>query len=404
MTAKAVARRCYEKYAAIEQLPEEMREDIDALAGYFWANGTFKGYFVDTLVPWDDLAGEPNSGHAAIGDFLLTTAAYAALSANFDTLIEQWCKQHKVAFRGALNSVQANAYAMKARPLLKFHGCMDIDPANTVWTKAQLTAEPTQERITSCRGWMIDHLPQKDLFIVGFWTDWAYLNEVLEGLLNGQNPGSVTVIDPLPTAELIEKAPNLWDIVSGLPNFAHIQMSSDEALTELRTEFSKVWVRRLLGKGGPLYEIDGGACPAGHLECPNLNADELYDLRRDAEGLSYMRAARTRTPSDDAGLVALARMLLMDAGAALDGAWFKLDDQTIRVVNGQNRSLRQMEDSYNEPSSTGVADMIVAAGAFDGVLPGNLVRSGGDKRITRQSRGGGSRWVTLDQAQEDLGL
>jgi len=404
MPAKTVAQRCYDKYFPIEQLPAHFRDDIDALAGHFLANGTFQGYFIEGLVPWDDLAGEPNGGHAAVGDFLLTAGAYAALSANFDTLIEQWCKQHKVAFRGALNSVQANAYAMKARPLLKFHGCMDVDRPNTVWTQGQLTAEPTQDRIASCRGWMIDHLPEKDLLIVGFWTDWAYLNEVLQGLLHGQNPGSVTVIDPLPTAQLADKAPDLWATVSGLPNFSHVSMSSDEALAELRAEFSRVWVRRLMALGAPLYEVGGGDCPVEHLQCPDLDPDALYDLRRDGEGKSYMRAARTRTPSDEAGLVALARMLLLDAGAVVEGPWLRLNDDAIRVVNGQNRSLRKMEDAHNEAASSGTADIIIAAGAYDGVLPGNVVRAGGDKRITRSSRGGPSRWVTLDQARETLGL
>jgi hypothetical protein len=281
---------------------------------------------------------------------------------------------------------------------------MDIDRPNTLWTKGQLTEDPTEAQIASCRGWMNDNLPDKDLLIVGFWTDWGYLNEVLEGLLNGQNPGSVTVIDSCTTDQLSEKAPGLWAIVEGLPNFTHIQMSSDEALSELRTEFSKVWMKRMLAKGSALYEETVGACPAGHLECPDLSADDLYDIRRDAEGTSYMHAARSRSPSDETGRVALLRMILTDAGAVVDGPWLRLNDRTIRVLNGNSRSLRKMQDSYNEPAAIGTPDMTICAGAVDRVLPGNFVRGGGEKRVTRQARGGVSQWMTDEQAKEALGL
>jgi hypothetical protein len=401
MSAVRVAEHCYDQYLPIQQLPAHMRGDIDALAGHFFGQNAF-AYFIDRLVPWDALAGEPNAGHAAIGDFLLTSASYAVLSANFDSLIEDWCKRHKVAFRAALTGQQAGAYAATARPLLKFHGCMDLDRDNTLWTIGQIDAEAPAARIASCRQWMEQNLPQKDLLIIGFWTDWGYLNQVLANLLDNQQPVSVTVIDPSDAAALEVKAPGLWAILAGLPGFTHIQMSSDEALSELRAEFSKVWVRRLLAKGRPLYEHAIGACAAEHLACPDLDVDNLYALRQDAEGTSYMKAARLKEPSNEAGQVAFARMLLSDAGAAPEGSWFRLNNRTVRVVNGQGQTLGNAQETHDEPASLGTADIVICANAFNGGLPGRLVHGEGDKRVTRQSRGGASVWMSLEQARDAL--
>jgi hypothetical protein len=87
MSAVAVARKVYDEYAPTLVLPAPLREDIDGLAGHFLTSGQFEPLFINRLVPWDDLTGEPNDGHAAVGDFLLSGAARAALSANFDLMI-----------------------------------------------------------------------------------------------------------------------------------------------------------------------------------------------------------------------------------------------------------------------------------------------------------------------------
>lgn len=89
MSAVRVARVCYDKWLPTAALPEALRDDIDGLAGHFHAQGMFKSVFISVLVPWDELVGEPNNGHAAIADLLVCRAAHAALSANFDPLIEQ---------------------------------------------------------------------------------------------------------------------------------------------------------------------------------------------------------------------------------------------------------------------------------------------------------------------------
>jgi hypothetical protein len=60
-----------------------------------------------------------------------------------------------------------------------------------------------------------------------------------------QTANSVNVIDPTPSAQLQAKAPVLGSklTATGGP-FVHVQASGDDALKELRTEFSRVWARK----------------------------------------------------------------------------------------------------------------------------------------------------------------
>lgn len=176
MSAVGVARACYNKWLPTEALPAVLRDDVDNLAGHFHAQGTFKSVFISALVPWDDLVGEPNIGHAAVADLLICRAAHAALSANFDGMIEQWSNRKKVAMQGALTGAEAVQFTARTNPLLKFHGCLQRSRDDTLWTQAQLQEPEIQQRVQSCSAWMSVNLPAKDLLIVGFWTDWGYLN------------------------------------------------------------------------------------------------------------------------------------------------------------------------------------------------------------------------------------
>jgi predicted acyl esterase len=74
MSAVRVSRACYDKYRPIAVLPAVLRDDIDALAGHFHGRGEFRTVFL-SLVPWNDLVGEPNAGHATVADFLICGAA-----------------------------------------------------------------------------------------------------------------------------------------------------------------------------------------------------------------------------------------------------------------------------------------------------------------------------------------
>ena len=406
MLAAHVSQHCYQQHLAIEALPEALRWDIDALAGHFHNKENFQSYFINQLVPWGELAGRPNEGHAAIADFLLTGASAASLTANFDTLVEQWSERHKTDLRGALDGTEASQFSTAARPLLKFHGCMTRGRPNTLWTHAQLGEPEVQQRIESCRAWMSMNLPGKDLLIVGFWTDWGYLNEVLASLLEAQAPASVTVVDPQETGRLEEKAPGLWATLSGLPGFSHVQISSDEALSELRSAFSEMWIRRQNSRGCEIYadEIGGDAIEEAHLGCPDVGCLDLYDIRRDAEGVAYDRAARLATPDLSAGRVGYVRLRLKLAGAVEDGPYLSLNGRTIRVVNCSNLSISRMRERYNEAPTGQKADLVICAGAAGRGTTENIVRGGGSNSLIGATRGGEVTWATEEEAFAELGL
>ena len=404
MSAVGVSRACYDKYAPTQLLPAPLRDDVDLLAGHFYANGNFASLFINQLVPWDELTGEPNAGHAAIADMLLSGAAAAALSANFDTMIEQWSSQRKVSLRGALDGHEAVNFAHASMPLLKFHGCMTRGREATLWTHAQLAAAAAAERIASCKQWMDLHLLNRDLLIVGFWSDWGYLNSVLADALAGGTTASITVIDPAPTADLEHKAPGLWATLSASPQFEHVRDSSDAALSEVRAAFSKVWTRKLHALGAPLYAADKGDCPPALLQAPDLDVDALYDLRRDAEGVAANRAARQWQPGASAAQTGYAHLLLTAKAAARSGAWYEVDGQSVRVVHGAGEGLTTVRSRFLEPPTAPKSDVVVCVGALDQGVPGSIIGKGKGASIVRPGPGGASRWITLNEARLEFSL
>jgi hypothetical protein len=407
MSAQRVSQACYDKWLPTEQLPAAMRNNIDLLSGHFYANGQFESVFISTLVPWDDLVGQPNSGHAATADFLICRAAKAALSANFDPLIEQWGQQQKIALRGALDGQEASspAFIRVSSPLLKFHGCFLRGPNQTLWTHGQLIAPPNAQRVASCSQWMNMNLPGSDLLIVGFWSDWGYLNDVIANALAINGATSITVVDPSPTAELQGKAPTLWaKLTSTTAPFEHVQESSDAFLEELRTEFSKVWAKKFFLLGRPLFEADGHVYAPAMVDPTPMTIDELYDLRRDADGTPYHRAAKSKFPKPAAAQAALAHLLLITAHAARIGTWYEHNGMRIRIVHGGGQSLAVVKESYDEPPSILQPDIVICAGADNFGAPGRLVASGRGASIVRPAVGGSARWLTLHDARAEFAL
>lgn len=399
--AAQVAQACYDTRQPLEVLPQNLRDDIDALAGLFHARGEFNSVFVP-LVPWNDLAGAPNEGHIAVADFLICRAVHGALSANFDTMIERWASHHKIAMRGALTGQEAVNFGSVSNPLLKFHGCMVRDLERTLWTHGQLAEPVIADRVQSCSNWMNLNLPGKHLVVIGFWTDWGYLNDVLANAFAINNASSVTVVDPTVTVELEQKAPILWAKLNGLSNsFEHVQASGADVLRELRTEYSKCWMRKFYALGQPSAQATGIAVTP----IPNAyDCDELYDLRRDVEGVPYTRAATLKAPPNSASEASLMHFEMLNAGAAVQGAWFDYAGQSVRIINGAGRALSDVQQASVEPASIPQPRMVVCAGAFDPGVPGRLIASGHGRSIMRPSRGGGARWLTREHAKTELGL
>src|ERR1017187_5737276 len=151
----------------------------------------------------------------------------------------------RVAMRGALDGQEAQTFGANESPLVKFHGCLHIDRKKTLWTSGQLVDPAITQRISTCSDWMKLVFPGKDLVVVGFWTDWGYLNSVLASALCAGGFNSITVVDPASGAALQVKAPTLWTtLTSGTTQFLHIQASGSDALVELQKAFSRVWLKK----------------------------------------------------------------------------------------------------------------------------------------------------------------
>ena len=379
-----------------------MRDGIDQLAGHFHGTHEFKSVFIGNLVPWRELVGEPNLGHAAVSDLLISGAADAALSANFDSLIEQWAWSRKIDLRGALDGPEAMAFRKEASPLVKFHGCLVRGRDETLWTQAQLAEPKIAARVTACSNWMRVELPGKDLLVVGFWTDWGYLNNVLADALNTTAFGSVTVVDIATIADLQTKAPTLWTtLTGGAASFLHVQASGADALAELRTAFSKVWLKKFYALAKPLL-IDAGKTysPVD----PAMSCEDLYRSRCDAEGVPYNRAAQMKEPQSAAKQASFFHHLLLQGGATRDGPWYKQRGKRVRVVQGGGEGLNSVRERYDEPPALDQPDIVVCAGASDLAVPGSLISPGVGSSIVRPSGGGAAQWMTLDQARGELAI
>jgi hypothetical protein len=404
LSAVGVARLCYDRYQPIKELPVAMRDDISALAGHFCDSGELQSVFLRKLVPWNELVGYPNSGHHATGDFLACRAVCAVLSTNVDGLIEQWANGQKVFLRGAIEAGEVADLADRTAPLLKIHGCMVRAPYTTLWAVQQLDEPAVQERLTEWSNWIHLNLQGRDLLIVGFWSDWAYLNEAISRVMTGHALASVTVIDPLPDAELERRAPGLWTTVRGATTFAHVAGPSDMALEEIRVAFSRTWFKKFLRSGRPMIDASRGGCGAAALEPPDGTASDLYNMRKDAEGVPYHRAAQSREPAPAGAQAAYAQLLFLKAGASRSGAWFECGGKIVRIVNGGGELLSGVQARYVEPPAVGQSDVVVCAGAMDLGVPGPLIATGRGASTVRPGPGGTARWITLEAAMTEFGL
>jgi len=404
-SARVVAQRCFDKYR-LESDPNcdlALRDDLEGLAQHFAALNTLKSVFIEHLVPWPAFARPSNAGHAAIADFLITRAAVAGLSSNYDTLIERRAWDYGADFRGSLDGDEATADSVRQAPLLKFHGCSHRDRPATVWAPSQLDEPTISARIARSKVWMAANLRQKDLLVVGFWSDWKYLNAIIGEALLDMQPLSVTVIDLSPTNALGQKAPQLWEIAHAQNvTFEHVQESGAAALDELRRAFSSNYLRQVLASGRAAFErVTGVQCDADWLNVGNFDSEVLYGLRRDAEGVSAAEPAKLLRP---ANLEALGffHLLLRQAGAVQRADGYALNGRSIRVLNGSQSVLETLRGKFVEPPAALQSDIVVAVGATDLGVPNNVVRSGRAGNVIRPDPAG--EWYDLHGARAALGI
>ncbi len=404
-SARAIAEKCFDKYS-LESDPNcdlALREDLEALAEHFAGLNTLESVFIEHLVPWPDFVRPANAGHAAIADFLITRAAVACISSNYDTLIERCAWDYGSDFRGSLDGDEATVEATLRGPLLKFHGCSQRDRLSTVWAPSQLGGPTIAERIEKSKTWMAANLRQKDLLVVGFWSDWDYLNSVLGAALVDVRPLSVTVVDLSPTDTLEEKAPDLWNIAHvDHVDFEHVLASGADVLDELRRAFSTSYLRQVLAAGRNIFEHNTGApCNTDWLKMEEFDSETLYAWRRDAEGVSSAEPVTKIRPGNCEAL-GFFHLLLRQSGAIEKEEGYEFNGRVVRVINGAESILGSLRARFVEPSAVIAPDIVVAVGATDLGVPSNVVRGRRAGDVVRPGSAG--EWLDMQGAREELNI
>ncbi len=404
-SARHVAELCFDRYqVAVDPAVElNLRGNLEMFAEHFVTQSQLQTVFIERIVPWNQFMRPSNPGHAAIADFLITGAASAALSANYDTLIERRAWDYGADFQASLDGDQATLRSVTQSPLLKFHGCSYLDRTATVWAPSQLNDPVVGARIARSKAWMDLNLHNKDLLVVGFWSDWDYLNEIIDGALQDTTPQTVTVVDPSPTDTLQEKAPRLWDIShrQGVI-FTHVQESGATVLDELRQAYSGNYLASISASGRVAFEQQTQTpVDPEWLQPLALDSEALYGLRLDAEGVPAGIPATERQPRLNE-VLGLFHLLMRRAGAVPTNIGYHLNGRSVRVVNGGQQTLSTLREKFVEAPILASADIVVAPGAVDLGVPANIVRAGAEGDIIRPAAQGS--WLDFQSGRQELGI
>ena len=381
---------------------DPLPESIDDQAELFFEQGELASVYLRSYVDHNAFAAEPNSGHFAAADLLLTGAITTAVSTNVDTLIETAGNMLFGHVGAGVSRTQIAALAPNVSPLLKIHGCWS-DPAGTIWAKGQVAADPIKTRVEQCGEWLTNRLLDRDLVIVGYWTDWDYLNAVLDSSLGAVNPSRVIVIDPCETASFATKAPALFALGQrASQEFCHVRCSGDIFLNRLRVDFSRSFVRRVLSAGVESYSAHVGTNPNdAWLEPGTTDAEVLWRIRRDLEGCDPNEPAKARAPIEEP-LLGMTLLQLQALGAVADGSYWDLGGRRVRVLRSANRPLHEVEAAFARETPPVVApEYVIAVGAEALPLPPSIARGKGSGSIARGTAG---RWLSRTDAVAELGL
>lgn len=378
--------------------------NIEDQAEFFFERNQLDTHYFAELIDQHAFSGQPNDGHYAAADLLMVRALRSAVTTNVDTMIETAGRMLFGNVEAIIDGQAAAALPDDIVPLLKIHGCWVRDRAHMIWAPGQLTAEPVQGRIENSKNWLNVNLLNKDLLIVGFWTDWDYLNEVLSNALGGVRASRVIVVSPDRTDQFESKAPHLFALgEQATESFDHVQVSGHCFLNELRRLFSQVFVRRVLFSGSEEFERQTGIAPErAWLEPPDLDATTLWQIRRDLEGCVANEPARKRKPPNGETLVGLTLLQLQAKGATPDGAYWLLNNRRIRVVRSPIRALHKVIAEFDRGIAPAIApDLSIAVGAEETPLPANVARPEPTATVVRGQKG---RWLTRQSAIHTLNL
>jgi hypothetical protein len=376
---------------------------IEAQAEYFFQRHELATVYFRTLIDPNAFAGRPNPGHSAIADLLLVQAIQLAITTNVDALVETAGGMLYGQVGVCIDGHRVAQLPPDTMPYLKIHGCRTCDFANMVWAPGQILEPPVSDRIASSTIVLNDRLLDRDLLIVGYWTDWDYLNSILAATLGAVNPARVTIVDPAPGATFQAKAPDLYAIgLRASTSFRHVRVSGSDFLDALRSRFSKSVVRQILHSGADHYaQTTGGPPNAAWMEAPDLDNETLWQMRRDLEGSLPRKPSRTRTPPNEP-LLGLTLLQLQSAGASADGSYWSLGGRRVRVLRAVGKPLHQVQAEFEREMPPPTAPhLVIAVGAEVLSLPSHIVRGGTSPTI---ARGGASKWMVRADALVELGI
>jgi SIR2-like domain len=383
------------------QLPSEMRGRLDLVTEHFAERDLLGKYFIKTLVPWSRLQSlNDNAGHRAVADFCLTKLAVAAITTNYDPLIEESARRYGADFVASLTGTDART-TLGYSPLLKLHGCLARNRDKTIWAESQTIDDATiKATLEDATVWLTDVMRDKDIVFIGFWSDWRYLNEILSKAIMSATPTSVFVVDIDKSSTLEAKAPALWAIAKSV-RFRHIQISGVDFLEELRHRAAALFLRNQYEQGRALFSQEKHADPP-ITDLSLIDVEALYDLRRDAAFVPRTQPATLRGPSYSEPY-ALCHLLLIGAGAQLEGATYVLATKRVRLINGSGRSVTTLRGLIaDEPPLPDAPDYIICAGAFDYGTPVNIAREGKVNDIVRRQTT--ASFLDFESARTTLGF
>jgi hypothetical protein len=283
---------------------------------------------------------------------------------------------------------------------------MERDRDATVWTRRQLDSTDANAnatvmtRLATSSTWLQANLVNRDVVFIGFWSDWRYLNDVLQSALATSTPTMVVVVDPASPEVLQQKAPELWNWChQGGIDFFHERQSGKEFLADLRRIFSQRLLERVLIDSLQLFDaMSKGAVQPDTTFADITSNEELYQIRKDMSSAPRRDVPRKKRPDPSMREAGAIHLLVRQKGGRLQGSRYLLNTHTIRVLNGGHRPMNRVRAEFGNDGANVEDEMIICSDAFDdGGVPSDLMGRSEVTSIVRSvSR---STWLTWQQAR-----
>jgi len=401
-SAKALANECYDKYEMTtgNKLDSSLRDNLDELAKYFIDDSRYQD-FINVLIPWAKFRDNPNNGHESIADFLESKIIGFVVSTNYDTFIEDAARNlGEKDFRATTDANTLSSMGLPHNPLLKIHGCCLLERLYTVWHLDQLSKEPFRSRIENAKKWLETYLREKHLVFVGFWSDWYYLNSILESCLSKIERQLVVLVNPSSVSDLEIKAPELLNWARK-NIFHHEPVSGNFFLDELRRRYGVQFIKKIVYGSKDAYERKYGKVTKSTLVDDNIETKDTYNLRQYFYGFPNYIPVTKKQPESTQELLGIYHIHLIEKGAILDKILYKIKGKSIRMINGAGKLISTVKKLFEKDNHFGV-DITLCIGGHDDITPSSIIRASHLSTVVRSRDN--SKWITEMTLDKELGI